>query len=396
MGVSAITCADCQALLPDFCRRLLNRRLERKVVSHLRRCDICLRQAEQVKTNHSPAEAHSPTVDQEMIPDLSGRFDPVPPQRIDQTPMHHRSQAPMHRFGRVPMHRLGQVPMHRIGRSPIYRIGQALVRAGVVLVLILAVFSFTCHVYGNVTHDTTEEHVRLWAELRYPRAELGSRETDWSTWWPFYRREGHYPLLQWDGGAANERIGTVMIIQRGWKREIDVHLDASVHSPMLRVPGEGGGRDPELAWEALEQLPSFVHVEVAFSVRHAVTPQALEAMLERYELDAFVFYVYSGESPNERKALAPLELNRWLPHSGSIPLERSERMLRERLRAVAAHPVRKEERRMWEERLAYVETNGLHTYGALVRGTPQELLRLREVLELREVFIVGLDWVAPI
>lgn len=384
-----ITCDECRVLLPDFCKRLLNRKLERKVVQHLRRCEMCLRQAEQVKTNLHPVKTdRSPTVGNEMLPDLPGQFGLVPLQHIDQAPRHRMSQAPRHRFGRG--------PMHRIIWDPVYRIGQALVRGGAVLMVVLAVFSLTCHVYGNVTRDTTEEHVRLWTELRYPRAKLGSRETDWSTWWPFYRHEGHYPLLQWDGGGENERIGTVMVTQRGWKREVDVHLDASVHSLMLSVSGEDGGRDPESTWVALEQLPPFVHVEVAFSVRHAVTPQALEAMLKQYELDSLVFYVYSGESSNERKGLAPLELNRWLPHSGSIPLKRSEQLLRQRLRTVVDHPVRKEERRIWEKRLAYVETNGLHTYGALVRGTPQELLRLREVLELREVFIVALDWVAPI
>ena len=345
--MSKLSCLECRAHLPKFYARSLNKRLNRQVIKHLRQCDNCLRLAEQERAKTSPIVTTTP----------------------------HATEA----------------------NSPIE--GQAVVKWGVVVFMVMMCVSLACFAYDVSQGERVGEHVRTWVELRYPQGRLGTKEIDWTVWLPYYRHERHYPLLEQDGVGTNHRFGTVVITQRAWEREVEVRLHQREKPFNLSVPGQGGGDEERFsdyssaAWEALEQLPETVKVDIAVSTRHFLTPRAMVEMLERYNSQLLRIYAYGGETAEERRQMPPLGLVLWTPQSGEVSLEESRRLLRENLESVTQYPILEEERHIWGKRLAYVEEHGFRTYGALVRGTPQELLQLREVLELRETVIMNINWV---
>lgn len=302
--------------------------------------------------------------------------------------------------------------------------------------------------------------MRVWTELRYPQGRLGTKEIDWVGWWPYYRHERHYSLLdRRDALGRNRRLGTVVVSQVLGKRTVDVKLNQSAQWPMLSLPAQaessgwrvpegnnahdgtndsgrridngnhqredggkgdaheitnherdrvdegtdqskygGGGEiydqeEPSVtAWAALEQLPPSVTADMVFSTRHYLTPRAMMEMLSPYHIQLLGMYIFSGDPLEGQGEIPPLELVLWTPSSGNIVLEDSERTLYKKLSFVSRHPVVTEEEGLWNRRLAYIEEHGFQAYGISVRGSSRELLQLREVLELREPTIVGIDW----
>lgn len=316
------------------------------MVKHLRQCDTCLQLAEREKAKPSPITITTPHTAKAVVP----------------------------------------------GK------GQAFVKWGVVVFILMLCVSLVCFAYEKSMGDGAVEHVRTWVELRYPQGYLGAKEIDWTVWLPYYRHEAHYPLLERDDVGTHRRFGTVVITQRAWEREVELRLNQPEKPFTISVPGESGDDDDfsdksPAAWEGLEQLPETVKVDLAVSTRHLLSPRAMVEMLEPYNSQLLRIYAYGGETEDESRQMPPLGLVLWSPQSGEVSLEESGRLLLGNLRTVVEHPVLEVEQPIWEKRLAYVEEHGFRTFGALVRGTPQELLRLREVLELREAFIMNIDWV---
>lgn len=339
--MSRFTCADCRAHLPRFRERTLSWRLNRQVVAHLRQCDDCLRRAEQEKVKPVLSAGTTPHT---MKPHASGT-------------------------------------------------GQAWVTWGVVLfVLTYVIVSLVCFAVDQGTEEAVEKRVRDWAILRYPQGALGEREIDWTSWLPYYRREVHYPLLEQTDTGSNRR-GTVIVTHRAWQRQVVVRLDQPEPVLVLRLPGEAGERETESTWAALEQLPQSVQVDMAVSTRHFLSPLAMADMFERYSFQLSHIYTYGGETLDERRIFPPLALVLRTPQGGDLTLEESRDTLLARLQSVARHPVIAEEHSIWQKRHAYMAEHGFQAYGALVRGTPDELMRLREVLELQQASIIRIDWV---
>lgn len=365
-----LSCTACQAHLPDFYTGELSGRLNRQVVKHLRQCDGCLHLAERqttIQTVHNPVK---PTA------------------------------------------------LHTTKRSVPGK-GQAVAKWGAVFFMLMIVGSLLCFAYDTMTQERREAHIRAWAELRYPQAKVGTQEIDWTGWLPYYRHERHYPLLWRDGSGGNRRLGTVVVSQVLWQHGVDVRLHQPETWPTIRIPTEREGAERRFddqesgaeqresgddgedvagsstaaAWTALNQLPASITVDMVFATRHFLTPRAMVAMLNRYNTQLLGMYVYGGETREEQGQMPPLALVLWSQQSGASELATSQHALVENLRTVVQYPVKAEERHIWQRRLHYLQENGFQSYGVVIRGIPRELLRLREVLELQEPIIIGIDWV---
>ena len=359
-----LSCAGCRSLLPDFFTGQLSRRNQRRLKAHLHKCDDCLNLAERQVT----------VFDGDV-----------------QTAIHNKVKQPIHSTG------------HR--RTPSK--GQALLRWGAVFFALMLFSSLMFFIYDTLTLEQQEARVRTWVEMRYTQGKLGTKEKNWTGWFPFYRHEVHYPLLQQTTSWDNRRLGTVVITQTLWWRTVDVILDQPLKWPILTVPngtdsvadqgmnsvsGEDRLGTSTATWEALEQLPQSVTVDMAFSTRHFQTPLAMTEMLARYEIQLLSVYTYGGETAAEQRQIPPLELGLWSPSTGDVQVEESERILKDKVAMMGEKPVLTEERGLWEKRLNYVREHGFRTYGVSVRGTPQALLQLREVLELQQPTIIRIDW----
>lgn len=348
--VSRRSCAACRRRIPDYCSGNLGRRDERRIVKHVRRCDGCLRLLERHQWRAGP----------------------------------------------------------RTGKPPASGKGQAWTRWGAFLIVCAALMSLISFGYDTLSHEQTLNHVQDWVALKYPLGALGAKEIDWIRWLPIYRHERHYALIRQNPEGSAERLGTLVLTQRLLERRVGVHLYEPEQRVTLRMPNEarrheisppreqGGARNTEgpSAWAVLEQLPPAVSAEVAFSTRHFVTPRAMVEMLDYYRIEPLYVIAHAGESPDERRQYRPLVLPLRTAQAGDVAPDESARALLEKLGAVVKHPVIEGERALWKRRYDYVRTHGFRVYGVAVRGEARELLKLRDVLELRDAAVLRIDWAA--
>lgn len=320
------------------------------------------------------------------------------PSYVDDAPLPPAEVAPYPSFGRTGHSAVGDdLPLPYIRRQQTVDAqpprGWVVIKWGVWLVLTLYAVSLTCFGYGLLTFGSTEERLYAWAELSFPLGKIGHKESDWTRWFPLYGREISYPL---HAGVAAERrrIGTVTLKQQLWWQEIDVRLDQTdtLLRSSLKLPTEEKvNNNAEDTWNVLTQLPPAATVQLNFSTNSYLTPQALRKMLAPYDLKLLWIPVYSGEKGAETTQAYPLGLKLWQDSSGAVSLANSEARLREHLETVTAHPLRTGEQALWNRRKSYIRAHGIKTYGATVQGTPQALLQLQEVLELRAPTIVSID-----
>lgn len=186
-------------------------------------------------------------------------------------------------------------------------------------------------------------------------------------------------------------------------------------------PKTGGKLDAEDdngIWEALDKVHEGTVAEAAFSTDRFMEPEELFALLEPYDLDVLWMPLYTGElktfkgnkgsggnsiSPipafgltggreisNDRMSESEYEFTQeMLGRNKELMLGQMEKLL-------------KEERKSYyerflglgylEERHAYLKENGFQVYGAVVTGPVKELLKLREVKELRGAQLGEMDY----
>lgn len=266
-----------------------------------------------------------------------------------------------------------------------------IVRWGAVLFFAMFVFAAVCFTVDEVTYGDVEKQVRAFNTLHLPHGQMGHAEIDWARWLPIYRHEVHYPLFSREFSSVNERLGKVIVTQTMWRRDVNFQMGGLGQRLPLLLPGTEGNERWE-TWDSLEQLPESASVQLVFSTRHFLTVEALLEMLSRYHLHLLWIPVYGGEAAGEWQAVPPFGMTVGDAASGVIQVEKGKNEFFRNVQTVSRGPLWKDHRHVWQRRMTYVEKNGFTTFGAYVQGSPQSLLRLKEVLELRAPAIIFINW----
>lgn len=188
--------------------------------------------------------------------------------------------------------------------------------------------------------------------------------------------------------------------------------------PETGKPLNGNTANLQSTWNQLDKIHEGTVGQLSFSTTKYFSPEELVGLLEPYDLHVLWMPVYMGEIKNFNEGWSRTDDSLWVfPWGLTGARERDEhyRQTFQIIRLDSRQDIKISEENMMKnmkelldenndfirtlfgtkhlkERIDYLETNGFQVYGAVVTGPVKELLKLKEIKDIKEAEVGGLTY----
>lgn len=151
-------------------------------------------------------------------------------------------------------------------------------------------------------------------------------------------------------------------------------------------------------WEQLENVPEGTVTEAFLSLDRSYTSEELEDLVSDYDVDLVWNAVDTGVEKEmvdeEGRFVTPIGYpeNNEAPANSSFESEDNQELFMEQLQYLNKHKkltdsIRKDISLAAQERLNYLEENGIEIYGIVVTGPSKEILEMEQQSEIQGIYI---------